>query len=142
MDLHVILKKPWFFKASAADLTAVLKRILVFSHVAFQKPGLAKSLSAHLAREFASGFSLVVSPYRGCLGTLVCSYVCSLNMANEVFFLGSSKVTQGAFVWFVQDADVAFQLLLLPEFTLAERTAKPGGRLHWWVILNWANGGC
>lgn len=59
VDLHVVLEKPGFFESTATDLTAVLKRVLVFPHVTLQEPGLAEGLATHLAGEFTSGLPLV-----------------------------------------------------------------------------------
>lgn len=65
VDLHVVLEKPGFFESTATDLTAVLKRVLVFPHVTFQEPRLAEGLATHLAGEFTDGLPLVTSPHRG-----------------------------------------------------------------------------
>jgi len=67
VDLHVVLEKPGFLETTAADLTAVLKGVLVFPHVTLQEPGLAERLAAHLAGEFASGPLLVTGPHGGLL---------------------------------------------------------------------------
>lgn len=47
-----------------------------------------------------------------------------LNVANELLLLRGSKLTQGAFVGFMQNPDVALKLLLLPELSLAKRAAE------------------
>lgn len=46
--------------------------------------------------------------------------MCCLNVANELLLLRGSKLTQGAFIGFMQDPDVALKLLLLPELSLTE----------------------
>lgn len=67
VDLHVVLEKPGFFESTATDLTAVLKRVLVFPHVTLQEPGLAEGLATHLAGKFTDGLPLVTGSHHGLL---------------------------------------------------------------------------
>lgn len=64
VDLHVVFEKPGFFETPAADLTAVLERVLVLPHVTLQEPGLAEGLATHLAGELSDGLLLVAGARR------------------------------------------------------------------------------
>lgn len=128
MHLHVVLQKPGLLESTAADLTAVLKRVFVFPHVTLEEPGLAKGLTAHLTRELAHRFPLVSSSHGRLLPRAgVSGNVRHLHMADELLLVRGGKLAQRAFVGLVQDPDVALQLLLLPKLPLAEGAAEAVG---------------
>lgn len=88
MDLHVVLEKPGFFETTATDLTAVLKRVLVFPHVTLQKPGLAEGLATHLTGEFTSGLPLLTRPCGRLLSqACICCNMRRLNVTNELLLM-------------------------------------------------------
>lgn len=126
VDFHMVLQEPGLLEAAAADLTAVLKGVLVFPHVTFEEPGLAEGLAAHLAGKLARRLPLIAR--RGFLPrTQICSDVCHFHVPDQLLLLRGGEVAQRAFVGFVEDADVALQLLLLPELSFAEGAAEAGG---------------
>lgn len=128
VDFHVVLEKPGLLETAAADLTAVLERVLVLPHVALQEPGLAEGLAAHLTGEFADGLPLIgVSRRRFLARTRIGSDVRYFHVADEILLVCGGELAQRAFVRFVQDPDVALELLMLPELPLAERAAEAGG---------------
>lgn len=128
VDFHMVLQEPGLFEAAATDLTAVLKGVLVFPHVTFEEPGLAEGLAAHLTGKFTRRLPLIARPCWGFLPRAqICSYVCHFHVPDQLLLVRGGKVTQGAFVGFVEDPDVALQLLLLPELSFAEGAAEAAG---------------
>jgi len=58
----MVLEEPGLLETAATNLAAVLKRVLVFSHVTLQEPGLAEGLATHLTGEFTCGLPLITRP--------------------------------------------------------------------------------